>query len=185
MSDVEEYQIQIKDSQEEKVFPDTVVIIPIMNSPIFPGMIAPIILTEEKFTPELDQLVLKSGYVALNLVKHDLKELDVEEELMDDDFEDRDLKSGDIYRVGILCKVVKKLKLPDGSVNVLVHGIKRYRASEIVSEDPIFKANIEISLGKSRLIVLILGISFSVVIIVFTQLFIQAFFTLSKSSFLY
>ena len=49
--------------------PDEVVVIPIVNSPIFPGMIAPIILTEDKFTPELDQQVSSTGYVALNLVK--------------------------------------------------------------------------------------------------------------------
>ena len=113
-----------------------------MNSPIFPGMIAPIILTEDKFTPELDEQILKSGFVALNLVKNDLK--DIEEEEEDFDEEEREINAGDIYKVGILCKVVKKLKLPDGSVNVLVHGIKRYRASEILSEEPILKSKIEV-----------------------------------------
>jgi ATP-dependent Lon protease len=47
--------------------PTEVVVIPIVNSPIFPGMIAPIILGEDKYTPELDQQVQKTGYVALNL----------------------------------------------------------------------------------------------------------------------
>ena len=140
MTEMDELQIQIKDSADEKSFPDTVVIIPIMNSPIFPGMIAPIILTEDKFTPELDEQILKSGFVALNLVKNELKDLEDDEELDDE----REINSGDIYKVGILCKVVKKLKLPDGSVNVLVHGIKRYRASEILSEDPILKSKIEV-----------------------------------------
>jgi ATP-dependent Lon protease len=125
--------------------PEVVVIIPIMNSPIFPGMIAPIILSEEKFTPELDESLLKSGYVALNLVKNELKDekgkIIPEEEI---DFENKEIRSGDIYKVGVLCKVVKKLKLPDGSVNVLVHGMKRYRASGIVSESPVLKAKVEV-----------------------------------------
>ncbi len=107
-----------------------------MNSPIFPGMIAPIILSEDKFTPELDQQVAKSGYVALNLVK--FKEIQEVMQAMESDdeadFEEdeegieeyemeayepdlKDLSPKDIYRVGVLCKVVKKLKLPDGSVN--------------------------------------------------------------------
>jgi hypothetical protein len=30
--------------------PKEIVVIPIVNSPIFPGMIAPIILTEDKYT---------------------------------------------------------------------------------------------------------------------------------------
>src|SRR6218665_3509836 len=139
MSDLEsDFQVKLKPSsgkEELPKLPEVVVIIPIMNSPIFPGMIAPIILSEEKFNPELDESLLKTGYVALKLVKNDLKDDEgsiIPEE--DIDFDKREIKSGDIYKVGVLCKVVKKLKLPDGSVNVLVHGMKRYRASEILSE---------------------------------------------------
>lgn len=147
MSDIEsEYQVQIKPNQETNFeFPDEVVIIPIMNSPIFPGMIAPIILSEEKFTPELDDTLMRSGFVALNLVKSDLKDEDgkfvPEEEI---DLDERVIKPRDIYKVGVLCKVVKKLKLPDGSVNVLVHGIKRYRASTYTQEKPLIKAEFEV-----------------------------------------
>ncbi|MFZ8934374.1 MAG: LON peptidase substrate-binding domain-containing protein [Bacteriovoracaceae bacterium] len=144
MNDVEEYQIQIKDSRNEKSLPSQVVIIPIMNSPIFPGMIAPIILSQEKFLPELDEQILKTGYVALNLVKGEYPEEEEDEERELDYDEDHEIGSGDIYKVGVLCKVVKKLKLPDGSVNVLVHGIKRYRAFEFISETPILKAKVEV-----------------------------------------
>ena len=149
MSDLEnDFQVKLKPTsgkEELPKLPEVVVIIPIMNSPIFPGMIAPIILSEEKFTPELDESLLKTGYIALNLVKNELKndegEIIPEEEI---DFDKKEIKSGDIYKVGVLCKVVKKLKLPDGSVNVLVHGMKRYRASEILSESPILKTRIEV-----------------------------------------
>ena len=92
MDDIEnEYQVQIKDTNEEDEanFPTEVVIIPIMNSPIFPGMIAPIILSEEMFIPELDKQLFKSGYVALNLVKatddksKTVDHYDEQEEMMD------------------------------------------------------------------------------------------------------
>ena len=147
MSDMDnDFQVKMKPTaKEEPKFPEIVVIIPIMNSPIFPGMIAPIILSEEKFTPELDESLLKTGYIALNLVKNELKddagEIIPEEDI---DFDKKEIKPGDIYKVGVLCKVVKKLKLPDGSVNVLVHGMKRYRASEILSETPVLKTRIEV-----------------------------------------
>lgn len=145
MSD-DEYQIQIKDGAVEKIFPDTVVIIPIINSPIFPGMIAPIILTEDKFTPELDKNLLKSGYVALNLVKGDYSDVENSDGGEGDSLPEmlEEIGGKDIYKVGVLCKVVKKLKLPDGSVNILVHGLKRYRASEILTEKPILKTKTEV-----------------------------------------
>lgn len=149
MSDLEsDFQVKLKPANSKDALPkipEIVVIIPIMNSPIFPGMIAPIILSEEKYTPELDESLMKTGYVALNLVKNDLKDDEgtviPEEEI---DFDKKEIKSGDIYKVGVLCKVVKKLKLPDGSVNVLVHGMKRYRASGILSEAPILRTRIEV-----------------------------------------
>lgn len=147
MSDVDsDYQVSIGPSSEvDQNFPKRVVIIPIMNSPIFPGMIAPIILGEDKFTPELDQNLMRTGYVALNLVKTELKDEDgniiPDEEI---DLDNRDITPHDIYKVGVLCKVVKKLKLPDGSVNVLVHGIKRYRASGIKKNQAIIEADLEV-----------------------------------------
>ena len=79
MAELEEYQIEIKESKDQENFPPEVLIIPIMNSPIFPGMIAPIILSEEKFTQELDTHLMKAGFVALNLVKSDYSESEGEE----------------------------------------------------------------------------------------------------------
>ena len=89
-----------------------------MNSPIFPGMIAPIILSEEKFTQELDNHLMKAGFVALNLVKSDYSENENGEESFGDEnieeddlaFDEREISSNDIYKVGVICKVVKKLK---------------------------------------------------------------------------
>ena len=140
--------------------PKEVVVIPIVNSPIFPGMIAPIILSEDKYTKELDAMVSKVGYVALNLVKfkegqeyvldseeeeEQRRENDIEEyemEAFDDNGDE--LTAKDVYRVGVYCKIVKKLKLPDGSVNLLVHGLKRYSADKFLQESPLLvvKANI-------------------------------------------
>lgn len=149
MSDLDnDFQVKLKPStgkDDLSKLPESVVIIPIMNSPIFPGMIAPIILSEDKFTPELDESLLRTGYVALNLVKNDLKDENgsyIDEDEID--FEKKEIKSSDIYKVGVFCKVVKKLKLPDGSVNILVHGMKRYRASEILSESPLLRTKIEV-----------------------------------------
>jgi ATP-dependent Lon protease len=146
--------------------PAEVVIIPIVNSPIFPGMIAPIILSEDKYTPELDSYLLKNNFVALNLVKfkdsgetadHVVREMGEDEEDYVDIEEEESPRTGlapeaipkgitpkDIYKVGVLCKVIKKLKLPDGSVNLLVHGMKRYRAVEYISDTPLLIAKTEV-----------------------------------------
>ena len=160
-----------KDSSALSDSPREVVIIPIVNSPIFPGMIAPIILSEDKYTPELDSYLAKSNYVALNLVKFKdfgegqdvLQEMDEEQVSYEDDEEieekgpvpypgltsdgdnvPKGITPKDIYKVGVVCKVIKKLKLPDGSVNLLVHGMKRYRAVEYISDAPLLITRTEV-----------------------------------------
>ena len=90
MAELEEYQIEIKESKDQENFPPEVLIIPIMNSPIFPGMIAPIILSEEKFTQALDSHLMKAGFVALNLVKSDYSESEIEDIPFEEDEGDED-----------------------------------------------------------------------------------------------
>jgi ATP-dependent Lon protease len=134
-----DYQISVDTNENHEVeatLPKEVAVIPILNSPIFPGMIAPIILTEGKYTPELDNILMASGYLGLNLVKYKDGE-------SDEDLDEDRITSSDIYRVGVLCKIVKKLKLPDGSVNLLVHGLKRYRATDFIKENPAIIAKYE------------------------------------------
>jgi len=145
------------DSENIKAkIPQEVAVIPILNSPIFPGMIAPIVMSEDKFSKELDENLAKVGYVALNLVKYQESDddeegdeaefspnIDFTENIYDDD-SDGKISSKDLYRVGVVCKVVKKLKLPDGSVNILVHGVKRYRVKKFVSESPLLMVRTEL-----------------------------------------
>ncbi len=143
----------------EGKLPSEVVVIPILNTPIYPGMIAPVVMSEEKYTSELDDYVGKVGYISLNLVKYKEEERSEEEddsenkefnpsiEFEADVFDEEDLdsiKSKDLYKVGVICKVVKKLKLPDGSVNLLVHGLKRYRAKKFVSDEKLIIAKPEV-----------------------------------------
>lgn len=132
-----QYSAHTDEDKTGPLLPEKVVIIPIMNSPIFPGMIAPIILSEEKFTEELDQHLLHSGHVGLNLIKQNIKKKQI-------DIENQNIKISHIYKVGVLCKMIKKLKLPDGSVNILVHGIKRYQISDIIRETPLLETKYKI-----------------------------------------
>lgn len=140
--------------------PETAVVIPILNSPIFPGMIAPIILSEEKYTPELDSHLNRNPFISLNLVKFkEFSKLDKEEAADETVIEVSDGESSssmvqgntasdvsvkDIYKVGVLCKVVKKIKLPDGSINLLVHGIRRSRILTYIKEAPLMIVKLEV-----------------------------------------
>ena len=82
----------------------------------------------------------------MNLVKSEQQDESKDEDAdeKDDEMQDSPIGTNDVYKVGVFCKVVKKLRLPDSSVNLLVHGIKRYRVTRWVQEKPLIMADIEV-----------------------------------------
>lgn len=48
----------------------------------------------------------------------------------------------DIYRVGMVCMIMRTLKLPDGRLKVLVQALSKAKIEEIVQEDPHFIAKV-------------------------------------------
>jgi len=56
----------------------------------------------------------------------------------------------DIYKVGMVCMIMRTLKLPDGRLKVLVQALHKAQVKKIVQETPYFTAKIELlSEGKA------------------------------------
>lgn len=56
----------------------------------------------------------------------------------------------DLYTVGTVAKIMRMIKLPDGNITVILQGMKRFKVKEFVSNDPYFKAEVEILTEKFR-----------------------------------
>lgn len=54
-------------------------------------------------------------------------------------------KSSEIYSVGTIAKIVQSLRLPDGNIKVLVEGVKRAKALQILEEDQYMQVVLELS----------------------------------------
>ena len=107
-----------KDSENENTettYPKTLLIIPINNPPIFPGMMAPLVISKKMFTANLEAVVRENGLVCIMLAKNN---------------EDQKITSQDLYRYGTVAKVLKRVNLPDGDVNILVHSQKRLKVKK-------------------------------------------------------
>jgi len=49
----------------------------------------------------------------------------------------------DLYKVGMVCMIMRTLKLPDGRLKVLVQALSKARIKEILQQDPLFRVSIE------------------------------------------
>lgn len=96
--------------QETPEVPGNVPVLPLRDVVVFPHMVIPLFVGREKSIQALEK-AMSSGKHILLLAQQDASEDDPGIE--------------DIYRVGTLASVLQMLKLPDGTVKVLVEGERR------------------------------------------------------------
>jgi len=105
-------------------------LLPLRDIVVFPSMVAPLFVGREKSIKALQEVMKTDKSIVLVSQKN--SEIDEPE-------------NKDIYSYGCLSKVLQLLKLPDGTVKVLVEGEKRVKIHEITKEDNNFlSCNIEI-----------------------------------------
>ncbi|MCX7998995.1 MAG: LON peptidase substrate-binding domain-containing protein, partial [Leptospiraceae bacterium] len=102
-------------------------LVPVRSRPIFPGMSLQLIVPQGKFSLTCDEVFKNEGHVGLLLMKDDEKPADEPENL---------------YRVGVVASILKKLNLPDGRTNILVAAFHRFRIEEFVSTEPFLTAKV-------------------------------------------
>ena len=101
------------------VINNTKPILPLRDIVIFPGMVVPLFVGREKSIKALQEVMKNDKSIVLVSQKN--SEID-------------DPEYKDIYGFGCLSKVLQLLKLPDGTVKVLVEGQSRVKIIEIVKE---------------------------------------------------
>lgn len=106
----------------------TLPLIPLRGISIFPHMVVHFDVGREKSISALDKAMLDDSSILLCTQKDPkVNEPTVE----------------DFYHVGTVAKVKQMLKLPGGSIRVLVEGMNRGKVSKIVQEEPFFIADVE------------------------------------------
>merc|ERR1711977_131900 len=96
---------------------------------VFPDMIVPLFVGREKSVKAIEE-VMKSESNAKQVL------LVTQKEAITDNPEEKDL-----YKVGILGNILQMLKLPDGTVKVLVEGKTRIKTSKFFSSEHFLSAN--------------------------------------------
>src|SRR6267142_2598889 len=107
-------------------------VLPLRDIVVFPHMIVPLFVGREKSIKALEEVMRSDTFIMLATQKN---------------ASDDDPATDSIYEVGTLASVLQLLKLPDGTVKVLVEGVQRgkvlkytdraeyYEADAVVLED--------------------------------------------------
>jgi len=119
-----EIQKQGQNSDSVELYP----VLPLRDIVVFPHMIVPLFVGREKSINALEEVMRSDQHILL-----------VSQKNAGDDEPSQD----DIYSIGTLASVLQLLKLPDGTVKVLVEGISRARIVNYTSNVNHFEAVIE------------------------------------------
>lgn len=110
----------------ETLSPDVLVpVLPLRDVVVYPHMVIPLFVGRDKSIDALDVAMKDNKQILLIAQK--------EAEVDDPGF-------NDLYQVGALANILQLLKLPDGTVKVLVEGVQRSKVQKFMETDGFFSA---------------------------------------------
>ena len=103
-------------------------LLPLRDIIVFPHMVVPLFVGRQRSIKALEEATQKQGPIFLSSQR---------------DAKTNDPTENDIYRVGTLGNVVQMLRLPDGTVKVLIEGKKRAQVTRYLSHPDFFLVEVE------------------------------------------
>jgi ATP-dependent Lon protease len=129
--DAELIPLMTSEDEEEinrEVLPDDLPILPLKNTVLFPGVVIPITAGRDKSIKLINDA--NNGNKIIGVVAQ-----------RNDDEEHPTYK--DIHKVGVVARILRVLKMPDGNTTVIIQGKKRFKITEPVSDQPYLRCKIE------------------------------------------
>jgi len=113
---------------EDVRIPGRLPVLPLKETVVFPESLTPLAIGQERSIKLVDDVVANDRVLALVTVK----DPSVEQPGWDD-----------LYEIGTAAVVHKLIRVPDGTLRILVQGLTRIRITERVQEDPYLIAEVE------------------------------------------
>ncbi len=110
-------------------YSDILPLLALKNTVLFPGIIIPITVGRDKSIKAIHEAYNSDRIIAV-LSQRETKTENPRKE--------------DLFEVGTIARIIKLLKMPDGTATAILQGRERFELSEMVKEEPFLKAKIEI-----------------------------------------
>jgi ATP-dependent Lon protease len=110
----------------DQILPNKLFIIPLNGRPIFPGIFTPLMISGQEDMEVINKSMESNGLIGLVLLK---------------DPETGNPVGSELHSVGTVAKIVKRINLPDGGLNIFISTLKRFKIKKfITAEQPVSAA---------------------------------------------
>jgi ATP-dependent Lon protease len=117
------------DDGAELIVPTELPLLPLRNTVLFPGVVLPITVGRDKSIKAVNDAYKADKLIGVVAQK---------------DSEVEDPTVSDLEDIGTIARIVKLIKMPDGGTTVIIQGKKRCKVVSVLTDDPYFKATIEV-----------------------------------------
>jgi ATP-dependent Lon protease len=107
--------------------PEDLPILPINEAVLYPKMILPLIVSQERLIKLIDAALLADKMIGVVAIKAK---------------KDEEVKPEDLFAVGCAAYILKMIKMPDNSLRLLIQGTSRIRVGEFTQQDPYLRARV-------------------------------------------
>jgi len=111
----------VEESTDELAYPATLPVLPLKDTVVFPGFPTPLAIGQERSIKLVEDVVSGDRNIALVTVKSE----EAEQPGWDD-----------LYTVGTAAVIHKMIKVPDGTLRILVEGVRRISLDRPLQDDP-------------------------------------------------
>lgn len=116
-----------EDAMEKESLPETLPILPLRNTVLFPGVVIPITAGRDK---------------SIRLINESNKGDKIIGVVSQKDENEEEPEFGDINTTGTVAQILRVLKMPDGNTTVIIQGKKRFRVNEVITTSPYITATV-------------------------------------------
>jgi ATP-dependent Lon protease len=129
--DAELIPLMTPEDEEEinkEKLPETLPILPLRNTVLFPGVVIPITAGRDKSIKLIQDA--NNGSKVVGVVSQKSEEVE-------------NPTGKDINTLGVVARILRVLKMPDGNTTVIIQGKKRFEIDKVITEDPYLQATIK------------------------------------------
>lgn len=113
---------------DNQIVPESLPILPLRNTVLFPGVLIPITVGREKSLKLINDAYAGDKLIGVVAQK-------------DSSVEDPDFDG--LFKIGVMAQILKVLKMPDDTTTVIIQGQKRIELKSEIQKEPYFLATVE------------------------------------------
>lgn len=113
-----------------EAIPEVLAVIPTMDVVVFPNMIVPLLVLDEKIIKGVNYALQESKLVFLLAAKKSAEPHNA-------------ISTNDLYQVGTIATIMRLIKIPEGGIKILVQGVCKGTVHHIVTQEEMLQAHIK------------------------------------------